>query len=93
VQLQVTDLPPITRITSLVLRRRDPLRLPAVDNFVRLILDRYRKEPETEESSEKRPAMDNYSDGHKNASLAAGDNKGGEELRHSQRRSRSKAEA
>ncbi|HTE83297.1 MAG TPA: LysR family transcriptional regulator, partial [Dehalococcoidia bacterium] len=42
VQLTVAGLPQITRTTSLVLRRRDPGRLPAVANFVALILDRYR---------------------------------------------------
>jgi DNA-binding transcriptional LysR family regulator len=42
VQLEVAGLPPIRRTTSLVLRRRDPTRLPAVTNFVSLILDRYR---------------------------------------------------
>jgi DNA-binding transcriptional LysR family regulator len=42
VQLEVEGLPPINRTTSLVLRRRDPSRLPAVANFIALILDRYR---------------------------------------------------
>jgi DNA-binding transcriptional LysR family regulator len=42
VQLNVSGLPPVTRTTSLILRRRDPGRLPAVENFVRLILARYR---------------------------------------------------
>jgi DNA-binding transcriptional LysR family regulator len=42
VQLNVEGLPAITRTTSLVLRRRDPGRLPAVANFVALILHRYR---------------------------------------------------
>jgi DNA-binding transcriptional LysR family regulator len=42
VQLDVVGLPPIIRTTSLVLRRRDPGRLPAVTNFISLILDRYR---------------------------------------------------
>jgi DNA-binding transcriptional LysR family regulator len=41
-QLRVEGLAPITRTTSLVLRRRDASRLPAVANFVRLVLDRYR---------------------------------------------------
>jgi DNA-binding transcriptional LysR family regulator len=41
-QLRVDGLAPITRTTSLVLRRRDASRLPAVANFVRLVLDRYR---------------------------------------------------
>jgi DNA-binding transcriptional LysR family regulator len=42
VHVRVEGLGPITRTTSLVLRRRDPGRLPAVVNFVRLIVDRYR---------------------------------------------------
>lgn len=41
-RLDVDGLPPIIRTTSLVLRRRDPNRLPAAVNFVRLILERYR---------------------------------------------------
>lgn len=40
-KLNIEDLPPIMRTTSLVLRRRDPGRLPSVQNFIRLILDRY----------------------------------------------------
>lgn len=43
VQLNITGLPPISRTTSLVLRRRDSGRLPAVENFVRIILERYRE--------------------------------------------------
>jgi len=41
-QLHVEGLAPITRTTSLVLRRRDSSRLPAVANFVRLVVERYR---------------------------------------------------
>lgn len=41
VHLRVEHLPPIMRTTSLVLRRRDPGRLGAVANFVRLTIDRY----------------------------------------------------
>lgn len=43
-RLEVEGLPPISRTTSLVLRRGDLSRLPAVGNFIRLILDRYGRE-------------------------------------------------
>jgi len=43
VRLTVEGLPPISRTTSLILRRHDPSRLPAVLNFVRQTLDRYRR--------------------------------------------------
>jgi DNA-binding transcriptional LysR family regulator len=42
IRVRIEDLPPITRTTSLVLRQRDTGRLPALANFVRLILERYR---------------------------------------------------
>ncbi|MGI8550347.1 MAG: LysR family transcriptional regulator [Dehalococcoidia bacterium] len=48
VHLIVDGLPPISRTTSLILRRHDPSRLPAVANFVRLILDRFRQDGRSE---------------------------------------------
>ena len=41
VRLDVDGLPPISRTTSLILRRRDPGRPPAVLNLIRRILERY----------------------------------------------------
>lgn len=46
VRLRVEGLPTISRTTSLVLRRHDPGRLPAVINFLRLTLSRYREASE-----------------------------------------------
>lgn len=44
VRLRIDGMPPITRTTSLVLRQRDIGRLPAVANFVRMIIARYRSD-------------------------------------------------
>jgi DNA-binding transcriptional LysR family regulator len=93
VQLNVAGLPPITRTTSLVLRRRDPMRLPAVENFVRMILDRYGQQADRQAPPELGRRLGRSSNGNKIASLAAGGSKGGEELRQSQRRAGRKAEA
>lgn len=41
VELQVTGLPPISRTTSMLLRREHPPRRPAEAEFIRLITDRY----------------------------------------------------
>lgn len=41
VELQVTGLPPISRTTSMLLRREHPPRRPAEAEFIRLITERY----------------------------------------------------